>query len=219
MNLWTEVRRAVLADGMSRRDAAEKFKLNFRTIQKILAHVEPPGYRRTELREKPNHCPIHSACSSLPPGQAGSAFASCLSGPSRRSLALWPIKLQTAQGRLLSPKLRTLCYLHIRWDSYPAGATFTGTGLSPAGTTNLFTAHPVQGHTVTAYPITVGDRRKNAFALPNQIGCRSARRLESLLAHRRIGMAERAGKINERILHGFTCIPLVKGTYRSIVPG
>jgi len=53
MNLWTEVRRAVLADGMSRRDAAEKFKLNFRTIQKILAHVEPPGYRRTELREKP----------------------------------------------------------------------------------------------------------------------------------------------------------------------
>ena len=53
MNLWTEVRRAVLADGISRRDAAEKFKLNFRTIQKILAHVEPPGYRRTELREKP----------------------------------------------------------------------------------------------------------------------------------------------------------------------
>ena len=53
MNLWTEVRRAVLADGMSRRDAAEKFKLNFRTIQKILAHVEPPRYRRTELREKP----------------------------------------------------------------------------------------------------------------------------------------------------------------------
>ena len=53
MNLWTEVRRAVLAGGMSRREAAEKFKLNFRTIQKILAHEEPPGYRRTERREKP----------------------------------------------------------------------------------------------------------------------------------------------------------------------
>ncbi|MCD4727052.1 MAG: hypothetical protein K8R46_05295, partial [Pirellulales bacterium] len=36
-----------------------------------------------------------------------------------------------------SPKLRTLRYLHIRWDSYPAGTTFAGTGLSPAGTTNL----------------------------------------------------------------------------------
>ena len=30
-----------------------------------------------------------------------------------------------------------------RWDSYPAGTTFAGTGLSPAGTTNLCTAHLV----------------------------------------------------------------------------
>lgn len=53
--------------------------------------------------------------------QAGSAFASCLSGPSRRSLALWPTELQTAPGRLLSPKLRTLRCLRIRWDSYRPG--------------------------------------------------------------------------------------------------
>ena len=58
MHLWTEVRRAVLAGGMSRREAAEKFKLNFRTIQKILAHEEPPGYRRTETREKPTIGPF-----------------------------------------------------------------------------------------------------------------------------------------------------------------
>ena len=75
------------------------------------------------------------------PIQAGSAFASCLSGPSRRSHMLRPADLQTALRRLLSPKLRTLCHLHIRWDSYPAGTTFTGAGLSPAGITNLFTAH------------------------------------------------------------------------------
>ncbi len=58
MNLWTEVRRAVLAGGMSRREAAEKFQLNFRTIQKILAHEEPSGYRRAKPREKPKIGPF-----------------------------------------------------------------------------------------------------------------------------------------------------------------
>jgi transposase len=53
MHLWTEVRRAVLVGGMSRRDACKKYNLNFRTIQKILAHEEPPGYRRKYLRQKP----------------------------------------------------------------------------------------------------------------------------------------------------------------------
>jgi len=58
MNLWTEVRRAVLTGEMSRREAAEKFELNFRTIQKILAHEEPPGYRRTGPRGKPTIGPF-----------------------------------------------------------------------------------------------------------------------------------------------------------------
>ncbi len=53
MNLWTNIRRAVLNDRMSRREAAKKFNLNFRTIQKIVGHEGPPGYRRTEPREKP----------------------------------------------------------------------------------------------------------------------------------------------------------------------
>ncbi len=83
-------------------------------------------------------CPTRT---SLPPVQAGSAFASCISGPTRRSHVLRPADLQTALRRLLSPKLRLLRYLHTRWDSYPAGTTFTGAGLSPAGITELFTAH------------------------------------------------------------------------------
>jgi len=58
MQLWTEVRRAVLAGEMSRREAAAKFDLNFRTIQKILAHQEPPGYRRTEPHERPTIGPF-----------------------------------------------------------------------------------------------------------------------------------------------------------------
>ena len=55
----------------------------------LTCHRPPPR------RSKPNRRPIYSACSSLPPVQAGSAFASCLSGPSRRSLALWPTKFRT----------------------------------------------------------------------------------------------------------------------------
>ena len=50
---------------------------------------------------------------------------------------LRPANLQTAFRRLLSPKLRLLRYLHTRWDSYPAGTTFTGAGLPPAGITDL----------------------------------------------------------------------------------
>ncbi len=83
---------------------------------------------------------------SLPPVQAGSAFASCISGPTRRSRMLRPTNLQTALRRLLSPKLRLLRYLHIRWDSYPAGTTFTGAGLPPAGITEL------SRHTWTSTP-------------------------------------------------------------------
>ncbi len=80
---------------------------------------------------------LHPIRGSFPPVQAGSAFASCISGPTRRSRMLRPANLQTAFRRLLSPKLRLLRYLHTRWDSYPAGTTFTGAGLSPAGITDL----------------------------------------------------------------------------------
>ena len=58
MKLWTDVRRAVLADEMSRRDACKKYNLNFRTIQKILSHEEPPGYRRESPRKKPKLGPL-----------------------------------------------------------------------------------------------------------------------------------------------------------------
>ncbi len=58
MKLWTDVRRAVLTNEMSMREACETYKLNFRTIQKILSHEEPPGYRRESPREKPKLGPL-----------------------------------------------------------------------------------------------------------------------------------------------------------------
>ena len=53
MYKWTNIRRDILAGGMSRRDACKKYNLNFRTIRKILEHQEPPGYRRKATRIKP----------------------------------------------------------------------------------------------------------------------------------------------------------------------
>ena len=60
MDTWTYIRRDVLVDGMSRREACKKYNLNFRTIQKILSHAEPPGYGRTATRDKPTIGPFIS---------------------------------------------------------------------------------------------------------------------------------------------------------------
>ncbi len=58
MERWTRVRRDVLAGGMSRREACRKYNLNFRTVQKILKHHEPPGYRKKDVRDKPKIGPL-----------------------------------------------------------------------------------------------------------------------------------------------------------------
>lgn len=52
MDLWLEVRRHVLVDGHSKRSACRKFGLHWRTVQKILDHAEPPGYRRRSRRPR-----------------------------------------------------------------------------------------------------------------------------------------------------------------------
>ena len=39
------------------------------------------------------------------------------------------------------PSSERFVTLHICWDNCPAGTTFAGARLSPAGTTTLFTAH------------------------------------------------------------------------------
>jgi len=53
MELWTEVRRRVLTGELSRRQAAKEYGLNYRTVRKIVDHVEPPGYRRAKPRQRP----------------------------------------------------------------------------------------------------------------------------------------------------------------------
>ena len=48
MENWAEIRRRVLADGLSGRAACREYKIHRKTLRKILENPEPPGYRRTK---------------------------------------------------------------------------------------------------------------------------------------------------------------------------
>ena len=52
MENWAEIRRRVLADGQSKRSVCREFDIHWDTLQKILHHSEPPGYRRAAPRPK-----------------------------------------------------------------------------------------------------------------------------------------------------------------------
>jgi transposase len=52
MEQWNEIRHRVLVDGQSKRSACREFDLHWETLQKILEHSEPPGYRMQEPRKK-----------------------------------------------------------------------------------------------------------------------------------------------------------------------
>lgn len=53
MEQWAEIRRRVLVEKMSKRQACEHFDINWKTLQKALHHSEPPGYRRTKPLRRP----------------------------------------------------------------------------------------------------------------------------------------------------------------------
>jgi transposase len=50
MELWAEIRRRVLNGEISRRRACAEYEIHWETLQKILTHPEPPGYRLTQRR-------------------------------------------------------------------------------------------------------------------------------------------------------------------------
>lgn len=58
MDKWTRIRRDILVEKMSRREACRKYDLNFRTIQKILKHPEPPEKPKEHARAKPTIGPF-----------------------------------------------------------------------------------------------------------------------------------------------------------------
>jgi hypothetical protein len=52
MEFWTEVRRQVLVEGLSKRAAVKQFDISWHTLEKILTHAEPPGYRQQQPRRR-----------------------------------------------------------------------------------------------------------------------------------------------------------------------
>ena len=53
VDVYLRVRRAVMVDGMSMREAARVFGLHRDTVRKMLAYSVPPGYRRQSPPRKP----------------------------------------------------------------------------------------------------------------------------------------------------------------------
>lgn len=52
MDDWSEIRRRVLVEGVSRRQILREKKMHWRTLRKILEHARPPGYRQRKPRIK-----------------------------------------------------------------------------------------------------------------------------------------------------------------------
>lgn len=48
MEQWAEIRRRVLTGEISQRQACRQYQIHWLTLKKILAHAEPPGYRRSK---------------------------------------------------------------------------------------------------------------------------------------------------------------------------
>lgn len=58
MDQWIEVRRRVLTGQLSKRAACAEYALSWRTLEKMLSHEEPPGYRQQAPRKKPKLAPF-----------------------------------------------------------------------------------------------------------------------------------------------------------------
>src|SRR6516225_8212045 len=58
MEQWAEIRRRVLTDEIRKRQACRQYAIHWLTLQKILAHEEPPGYRRSRPPRRPKIDPV-----------------------------------------------------------------------------------------------------------------------------------------------------------------
>ena len=53
MQMWTQIRRRVLVEGVSKRQILRETGLHWKTLEKILTFSEPPGYRLRAVRPQP----------------------------------------------------------------------------------------------------------------------------------------------------------------------
>lgn len=52
MKMWTDIRRKVLVEGVSKRQVKAEYRIHTTTLEKILANPQPPGYRMSKPRPK-----------------------------------------------------------------------------------------------------------------------------------------------------------------------
>ena len=77
MQEWTDVRRAVLVEGISKRQACRRFGIHWQTLQRILEHPAPPGYQRTRKADRP---PAAAKAASSRQGRARPPSAAAAAG-------------------------------------------------------------------------------------------------------------------------------------------
>ena len=53
MDRWTEMRKKILVEGVSKRQVMEEEGIHWETLKKILTHSQPPGYRMKQERPQP----------------------------------------------------------------------------------------------------------------------------------------------------------------------
>ena len=58
MEWWTEIRRQVLVEGISKRKIQRETGIHWQTLQKVLTHSSPPGYRLKGPRPEPKIGPF-----------------------------------------------------------------------------------------------------------------------------------------------------------------
>ncbi len=51
MEDWTKIRQRILVEGISKRQVLRETGMHWQTLEKVLAHSEPPGYRQLQPRE------------------------------------------------------------------------------------------------------------------------------------------------------------------------
>jgi len=60
MEQWSEIRQRVLRDGVSKRQILRETGMHWQTLEKILSHSVPPGYRLRQARERPKVGPFEA---------------------------------------------------------------------------------------------------------------------------------------------------------------
>lgn len=80
MEQWTEIRRRVLVEGVSRRQILRETGMHWQTLKKVLEQSQPPGYRQVQRRRKTKLGDHSGADRTDPEGGPGAAAQAAAHG-------------------------------------------------------------------------------------------------------------------------------------------